>query len=124
VVSRRPREPITVDSDFTASRICINRSYGHFWSPGFEANNVADLEILRHFSGSFDTSSLILIASAESFHDCAESPLSLGDIVHLNSGSPECLVIDLSKTTVGVSWRDDQDTYEHEFPRVCVHRVA
>lgn len=72
----------------------------------------------------FSASELKLIASAESFHDVREPPLSTGNFVRLNGGGPNLMVVDVDGATTTVAWRDaDGRTREAEFPRACVHRI-
>jgi hypothetical protein len=72
----------------------------------------------------FKAEHLKLIADSEQFQDYREPPLRLGDIVRLNSGGPQCLVVGLPDfKSVEISWRDDQGTHETSFPRACLHRV-
>lgn len=72
----------------------------------------------------FSASELKLIASAESFHDVREPPLSTGNFVRLNSGGPLLMVVDVEADRITVAWRDAAgQAHECEFPRPCVHRV-
>jgi len=52
----------------------------------------------------------------------AQVELLTGDIVHLNSGSPDLKVVALTDEHVEVEWRDlnTDGTERTMFPRVCV----
>jgi uncharacterized protein YodC (DUF2158 family) len=70
------------------------------------------------------TNDLVLVATAESFQDNREPPLSTGNFVRLNSGSPRLLVVDTSDDAVTVAWRDGAGLiHEQDFPRACLHRL-
>jgi uncharacterized protein YodC (DUF2158 family) len=73
----------------------------------------------------FKPSRLKLVAASEEFRDDREPPFRLGDVVRLNSGGPNCLVVDLPDfKTVTVSWCDEQEiAREDTLPIECVHRV-
>ena len=43
--------------------------------------------------------------------------LYVGDIVHLNSGSPDLTVVSFTEKNVTVKWEETEDT----FPLPCVH---
>lgn len=65
------------------------------------------------------------ILPSEQFRDDREPPLRLGDVVQLNSGGPQSLIVDLVDcNTVVISWIDRQGhPCEAIFPSACVHRV-
>jgi hypothetical protein len=68
---------------------------------------------------------LELIAGSEEFRHRREPPLRLGDVVQLNSGGPNCLVVghDLGNI-VTISWRDSSGKpQEYTLPVACVHRI-
>ena len=47
--------------------------------------------------------------------------LMIGQIVHLNSGSPELEVVAIKGENVEVEWRNERDNIERTtFPTVCV----
>jgi uncharacterized protein YodC (DUF2158 family) len=47
--------------------------------------------------------------------------IQIGDIVHLNSGSPDLKVISVMSERVAVQWDGGQgETRNHEFPRACL----
>ena len=73
----------------------------------------------------FKCDRLKLIARADEFQDSREPPLCLGDVVQLNSGGPNCLVVDLEDGNTGtISWRDSSGTpQELPIPLACVHRI-
>jgi uncharacterized protein YodC (DUF2158 family) len=68
---------------------------------------------------------LIRVAAAEEFCNPNEPPLRIGDIVRLNSGGPNSVVVDFSASDgVVVSWRDTKEGVQEEtFPRACLHRT-
>ena len=57
---------------------------------------------------------------------CAEVPaglgFSIGDRVHLNSGSPNLTVVDITSTHATVCWRAGKDTVEETYPLPCLHK--
>lgn len=44
----------------------------------------------------------------------------VGDIVHLNSGSPDLTVIEVDGQTVTVAWHDGVNAQGAEFPEQCL----
>ena len=47
--------------------------------------------------------------------------MKVGDIVHLNSGSPDLEIIWLDETRVGVEWFDDEGKMQMKtFLKICV----
>lgn len=68
---------------------------------------------------------LALIARASAFRGVGETPLGMGAVVRLNSGGPECVVVDVFGQQVTVAWRDAcGDVHEMEALEQCFHRVA
>ncbi len=50
--------------------------------------------------------------------------LQVGDVVHLNSGSPDLHIVDLGAKFVVVEWSLGNNVPERAaFPYACVHRV-
>ena len=55
--------------------------------------------------------------------DKFEYPFRIGDIVTLNSGGPNCLVVDLNKE-VTISWRNQKGAVqEWSLPYTSIHRI-
>jgi uncharacterized protein YodC (DUF2158 family) len=50
----------------------------------------------------------------------SESQFQVGDIVHLNSGSPDLKVMAVVGDKVSVEWGDEEKA---EFPAVCVYLI-
>lgn len=51
--------------------------------------------------------------------------LAIGDVVRLNSGGPDCLVVDFEGDLVVAAWRDrSAKVHEHAWPACCLTRVA
>jgi uncharacterized protein YodC (DUF2158 family) len=74
---------------------------------------------------SIKASDLIRVASAESFADSREPPLSLGNFVRLNSGGPTLIVVDVVGDSVTVAWQNGSGSIsETSFLRACLHRVS
>jgi hypothetical protein len=49
--------------------------------------------------------------------------LQVGDIVRLNSGSPDLRIVDLDRVTV--EWKNDQgETESAVYPSVCLTRLS
>jgi uncharacterized protein YodC (DUF2158 family) len=72
---------------------------------------------------SFLLSDLVLVARF--FRAPGEPDLRIGDIVYLNSGSPQLTVVDFEASMVTVSWRDGNNiVHEHTAPDPCFHRVT
>lgn len=67
----------------------------------------------------FEPKYLMLVKSAQEFHDRREPTLRIGDRVQLNSGGPIALIVDLNVKTVTVAWNGA----EAILPGPCVHRV-
>lgn len=64
------------------------------------------------------------------FHNKTEPPLRIGDIIKLNSGGPNMLVVDVEKEKVIAAWKNpspvkDGKSYiiEAPFYKIAVHRV-
>ena len=74
----------------------------------------------------YDPDTLVLIAKAEDYANVLEPPLRLGDIVSLNSGGPQAMVVDIdSSEGIAVGWRDGEGTpQEASFPAACLHRLS
>jgi len=56
-----------------------------------------------------------------------ETPLQTGDIVHLNSGSPDLKVIGIVNggRDIAVEWQDSMgNRARSQFPRACVRRLG
>ncbi len=72
----------------------------------------------------YDPDTLVLIAKAEDYANVLEPPLRLGDIVSLNSGGPQAMVVDIGKSEgITVAWRGGEGTsQEASFPAACLHR--
>jgi uncharacterized protein YodC (DUF2158 family) len=68
---------------------------------------------------------LELVARSEEFQDDREPPLSIGNVVRLNSGGPRTLVVDLpDEKSLTISWRDPEGSVqEASLPRDCFHRI-
>lgn len=67
---------------------------------------------------------LRLVATAESFRGPREPSLGIGDVVRLNSGGPESVVVDLEGRSVTVAWRGQAgEVAESVLPEPCFHRV-
>jgi uncharacterized protein YodC (DUF2158 family) len=49
---------------------------------------------------------------------------NIGEIVHLNSGSPDLKVVRIDADQVEVTWSDDSGPRRLVLPAVCFHRVA
>jgi uncharacterized protein YodC (DUF2158 family) len=74
---------------------------------------------------SIKASDLIQVASAASFADSREPPLSLGNFVRLNSGGPTLMVVDVAGDSITVAWQDRAGAVsEASFLRDCLHRVS
>jgi uncharacterized protein YodC (DUF2158 family) len=71
----------------------------------------------------FHRKDLKLVKRAEEFQDPRQPPLTIGNVVMLNSGGPKSMVVDITPDTVTVAWTNDGEVHEHEFPIQCVHRV-
>ncbi len=73
-----------------------------------------------------DPDALVLIAKAEDYANVLEPPLRLGDIVSLNSGGPQAMVVDIdSSEGTAVAWRDGEGPpQEASFPAACLHRLS
>ena len=74
-------------------------------------------------SKKFSARSLVLIAKASDFQDGREPPFRVGDVVRLNSGSPNGLIVDLNAETIIMAWRNAGTIAEAQLPVACVHRV-
>jgi uncharacterized protein YodC (DUF2158 family) len=64
-----------------------------------------------------------LVARAEDFVDAREPALRIGDRVHLNSGGPDCLIVERSAHEATIAWRDGDRACEATLPVGCVHRI-
>lgn len=53
-----------------------------------------------------------------------QSELRTGDIVCLNSGSPDLKIIALDAEMVEVQWQGEMRLERDAFPRVCVRRIT
>ena len=49
--------------------------------------------------------------------------INIGDKVHLNSGSPDLIVVDIDPedNKISCSWIDNNQVLIKEFPRECLH---
>lgn len=72
---------------------------------------------------SFRARDLCKVADAESFKIEGEPPLGLGDIVTINSGGPNMLVVDTDGDRLTVAWRTPSNIEEMRLHRDCVHRI-
>jgi uncharacterized protein YodC (DUF2158 family) len=73
----------------------------------------------------FHASELVSIAAASSFRGDAEPTLKMGNVVRLNSGGPQSVVVDVCGESVTVAWRDrDNAVHEATLPEPCFHRVV
>src|ERR1022692_3573271 len=64
------------------------------------------------------------LTTAESFRGPCEPKLRIGDVVMINSGGPESIVVDLEGNRVTVAWRDKcGDVHEMTLPEPCFPRV-
>ena len=52
--------------------------------------------------------------------NCEQSHIRAGDIVHLNSGSPELTVVAIDSDRFKVEWVEGHLTLRQAFPRVCL----
>jgi len=71
----------------------------------------------------FPLDRLVVVGRLEDFHDSREPPLTIGNRVFLNSGSPPMMVVDICGDNVVTAFRGrDGKIVEYEFPAICVHR--
>lgn len=71
----------------------------------------------------FKSGDLRRLASSDEFQDAREPDLRIGDIVTINSGGPNMLVVDIDGLDVTVAWRNEGAVTENTWTRPCLHRV-
>jgi len=74
--------------------------------------------------GKFRPDQLRIAGKSADFRDEREPPLRIGDRVHLNSGGPCALVVDLEAASLTLAWKERDRTNEFTVPIACVHRCA
>lgn len=80
---------------------------------------------MKPFQRMIRVDQLEAVSPAESFRDAREPPLSTGNVVRLNSGSPRLMVVNIDGSAITVAWLDeDGGVHEREFRRECLHRAA
>ena len=53
----------------------------------------------------------------------AGGPFTIGQLVHLNSGSCDLTVVDFDTNLVTVAWKNDNETIETTYPHPCLHYI-
>lgn len=72
----------------------------------------------------FNKDDLELVKRLEDIQDPRQPPVTIGNVVMLNSGGPKMMVVDIaSNDIVTGAWVNEGKVEEMEFPRSCVHRV-
>ncbi len=73
---------------------------------------------------SFNVADLILVTDVTDFQNDCEPQLRLGDVVRLNSGGPNMLIVDLDGSGQVTAAYHDDEVYEVTLPTVCCCRVS
>ena len=71
----------------------------------------------------FKASDLVRLHASEEFQDERETQFQIGDIVTINSGGPNMLVVDIDGIQITTAWRDDDCVTEGQWSRPCLHRI-